>query len=254
MSPLLKMFSSTAYHCKPRRTLLCQKGMNDCKNIIMHEENSNKCLFIILNIGPEALNMKYECEFTVKKDDLDYTETGTPTILLPGEKEAVCAPPPQSHQLRWILTGVLALMFLYGCVITSFYIRLRFNNRDPKNSTYVVMRKAPLPRNPPFDIICGTPAAQQQTGELIRGSSTMMGCHLSSLEGISSSCSLSELRTLERSLLISDATCLICALWQVLLDHQSTKNQTSEQLISTGHTRTYILILQQAVNDPSCAI
>ncbi|XP_041806629.1 uncharacterized protein LOC121616071 isoform X3 [Chelmon rostratus] len=141
---------------KPRRTLLCQKGMNDCKNIIMHEENSNKCLFIILNIGPEALNMKYECEFTVKKDDLDYTETGTPTILLPGEKEAVCAPPPQSHQLRWILTGVLALMFLYGCVITSFYIRLRFNNRDPKNSTYVVMRKAPLPRNPPFDIIVGS--------------------------------------------------------------------------------------------------
>ncbi|XP_076603631.1 uncharacterized protein LOC143330758 isoform X2 [Chaetodon auriga] len=140
---------------------LCQKGMTECKNIIMHQETPNKCLFIILNIGQEAMNIKYECEFTVKKGDIDYTERGTPTTLLPGGKETVCIPPPpQSHQLRWILSGLLALMFLYGCVITSFYIRLRVtffflykvNNRDPKNSTYVVMRKAPLPRNPPLDI------------------------------------------------------------------------------------------------------
>ena len=30
------------------------------------------------------MSMKYECEFTVKENDLDHTETGTPTILLPG--------------------------------------------------------------------------------------------------------------------------------------------------------------------------
>lgn len=50
----------------------------------MHPKNSNKCLFIILNIGPEAMAMTYQCEFTVKKDDLYYTEKGIPTILLPG--------------------------------------------------------------------------------------------------------------------------------------------------------------------------
>nr|XP_046260802.1 uncharacterized protein LOC124067476 isoform X2 [Scatophagus argus] len=71
-----------------RRTILCQKGMENCKNIIMHQENLNKFLFIILNIGPEAMDMKYECEFTVKKDDLDYTTTGAPTILLPASGSA----------------------------------------------------------------------------------------------------------------------------------------------------------------------
>nr|XP_046260801.1 uncharacterized protein LOC124067476 isoform X1 [Scatophagus argus] len=148
-----------------RRTILCQKGMENCKNIIMHQENLNKFLFIILNIGPEAMDMKYECEFTVKKDDLDYTTTGAPTILLPGQKEGVSAfspcppspsvPPPQPQdQLRWIIIGLLALMLIYSCIITSFYIRLRVSSNDPENSTYVVMRKAPLQRYPP-DIYCG---------------------------------------------------------------------------------------------------
>lgn len=48
-------------------------------------------------------------------------------IVLLGKKEEVCVhhppPPPQSHQLRWIVIGLLTLVFLYSCVITSFYIR-----------------------------------------------------------------------------------------------------------------------------------
>ncbi|XP_051260453.1 uncharacterized protein LOC127365919 [Dicentrarchus labrax] len=156
---------------KPIQTILCQKGMDACDKIIMHQENPKKFLFILLNIGPVEMNKKYECEFTVKCDnDVDYTSTGRQTELLPGQKEAVCishpppppsSPPPPplpvplSHELRWILIGLLALMFLYSCVITSFYIRLRFSNREPDNSTYVVMRKAPLQRNPPLDIYCG---------------------------------------------------------------------------------------------------
>ncbi|XP_029315356.1 uncharacterized protein LOC115026617 [Cottoperca gobio] len=146
--------------------LLCQKGKTDCKNIIMHQENPKKWLFILLNIGPEAMNMTYECEFTVIKDDLDLTKTGKPTVLLPGQKEVACAPlppppapppppPPPPHQLRWILIGVLALMFLYSCVITSIYIILKCSNTDPENSTYVEMRKAPRLRNQPSDIYCG---------------------------------------------------------------------------------------------------
>ncbi|KAM8750084.1 uncharacterized protein AB9X84_014705 [Acanthopagrus schlegelii] len=143
-----------------QKKLLCQKGKDDCENIIMHLENPNKCLFIILNIGPEAMKMKYQCEFTLKVNDLDLTETGTPTTLLPGDKEAVSTPQPspptpQFDHLRWILIGLLALILLYSCIVTSFYIRLRLSNGGPENSTYVVMRKAPLPRNPAFDVYCG---------------------------------------------------------------------------------------------------
>lgn len=64
--------------------MLCQKGMEKCEDIIMHEENQYKWLFIMLNVGQEAMNTEYECEFTVKKGNLDYTEKGTPTVLLPG--------------------------------------------------------------------------------------------------------------------------------------------------------------------------
>ncbi|KAI3356001.1 hypothetical protein L3Q82_017273 [Scortum barcoo] len=144
-------------------TGLCQKGRTDCKNIIMHEKNPNEYLFIMLNIGPAEMAMTYQCEFTVKIEDLEYTETGKPTTLLPGQKEAVYMPPPppsphtppQFHQLRWILIGLLALMFLYSCVITSFYVRLRCSSsRDPENATYVEMRKVPSPRNTPFDMYC----------------------------------------------------------------------------------------------------
>lgn len=66
------------------QTLLCQKGMETCQNVEMYEQSPKKYLFIINNIGPKAMNMKYECEFTVKINDLDYTVRGRPTILLPG--------------------------------------------------------------------------------------------------------------------------------------------------------------------------
>lgn len=145
-----------------KSSTLCQKGMDDCKNIIMHQENPTKYIFIILNIRPEAMNLTYECEVTMKEKDLDYTEKGTPTRLLQGQQETVeqCSTPPSlppacHHLLRWILIGLLALMFLYSCVITSFCIRLTRSNSDGENSTYVEMRQAPLPRNRPSDIYCG---------------------------------------------------------------------------------------------------
>ncbi|KAK1902776.1 Complement receptor type 2 [Dissostichus eleginoides] len=145
-----------------KSTMLCQKGMKECKDIIMLQKNPNKWLFILLNIEPEAMKMKYECEFTVEERGLDKTKSGDATILLPGQKEVTCAPQPQppsppsppSHLLSWILIGLLALMFLYSCLITAFYIRLTCSDTDPENSTYVEMRKAPRPCSP-VDIYCG---------------------------------------------------------------------------------------------------
>ncbi|AWP13662.1 Hypothetical protein SMAX5B_003062 [Scophthalmus maximus] len=141
-----------------RSLLLCQKGMNDCGNVIMRLVSPNECLFILVNVGPEAMNVTYECEFTVNKDHLDYTERGKPTRLLPGtgqketETDCVLRPPPpppplQMCRLSWILIGLLALMFLFACVITCVYVRQRATiniSRDPENCTYVEMRKAPL--------------------------------------------------------------------------------------------------------------
>lgn len=65
-------------------SILCQKGKKSCENIVMHQENNNKWLFFLLDIESEAFKMEYKCEFTVKKDNLDSTSTGSPTILLPG--------------------------------------------------------------------------------------------------------------------------------------------------------------------------
>lgn len=123
--------------------LLCQKGMKDCEGVVLHEDGPNTYLFIILNVGPQAMNLKYECEFTIKVNDVDYTKKGTPTILIAGEREAcehrpTC--PAQSHLLLWIVIGVLALMVLYSCAITTAYIGQRFTNKGPENSVYVEMR------------------------------------------------------------------------------------------------------------------
>ncbi|KAM7380176.1 hypothetical protein PAMP_003489 [Pampus punctatissimus] len=138
------------------RSMLCQKGMKECKNIVMYPVNASKYLFIILNVEEEAMNMLYECEFTLKKDDLDYTKKGNLTKLLSGQTESKevnmydphPAPPAQPHLFSWIMTALLALMFTYSCVITLFYTRLMNRSRDPENSLYVVMRNGPLPRNP----------------------------------------------------------------------------------------------------------
>ncbi|TMS06835.1 hypothetical protein E3U43_016594, partial [Larimichthys crocea] len=113
--------------------ILCQKGVKKSENITCLEVNPKKFLFIIFNIGPEDMSMKYVCEITVKdENDLHHTERGRPTTLLPGQTEVVSISPPppplplhHSLKLWWIAIGLLALMFLYSCVITSFYIRLR---------------------------------------------------------------------------------------------------------------------------------
>ncbi|KAM9341885.1 uncharacterized protein KZ484_014567 [Pholidichthys leucotaenia] len=136
---------------------ICQRGrQSSCKNVLMYEKNSSSYIFIMFNIGPKEMNSTYVCEVTVVMDQIDKTKTGTPTTLLQStkcEKMAVhpCATaapplPPQSNPLQWILVAGLALMVLYSCVITSFYIRLmNINKENPtsENSTYVEMRKAP---------------------------------------------------------------------------------------------------------------
>ncbi|CAK6967629.1 uncharacterized protein LOC122992283 [Scomber scombrus] len=153
-----------------RRSVLCQRGQKHCENIVMYQDRHNKSIFILLNIEEEAMNMLYECEFTLTKEELDYTKRGEPTRLLPApansnlirrttsEPVPPLQPPAQSHLFRGILIGLLALMFLYSCVITSFYIRLRNSGGDhesfPENSTYVEMRKGPVAGNSAY-IYCG---------------------------------------------------------------------------------------------------
>ncbi|XP_026231457.1 uncharacterized protein LOC113172679 [Anabas testudineus] len=149
-----------------KRTLLCQKGKKNCSNVFMHLKNvtnPKKWLFILWDLGPKDVNMLCECEFTVNdKNDIHKTTRGTPTRLL-GQKETEtdCAPPsplppsPQYDQLNWILSGLLALLFLCVCVIICLYIKRRKIKEEPENGTYVEMRKAPLPRNPPAGVYCG---------------------------------------------------------------------------------------------------
>ncbi|XP_023147451.2 uncharacterized protein LOC111582831 [Amphiprion ocellaris] len=152
-----------------KSSILCQKEKKDCKNIVMYRESDKKFTFILLNIGPEEMKMAYECEMTLKTGDIDDTEKGTPTRLLPGQKEAeercrpssnpplTHQPQPQSDQVRWILIGLLTLTLLYSCVITSFYIRLmKSDDREEcENSTYVEMRTAPRQRNADFSAYSG---------------------------------------------------------------------------------------------------
>ncbi|MEQ2295935.1 hypothetical protein AMECASPLE_019731 [Ameca splendens] len=63
--------------------MLCQKGLDSCKNIRMTEHNPNKFVFILRNVGPEAMEFTYQCEITVTIENVDYTERGTPTKLKP---------------------------------------------------------------------------------------------------------------------------------------------------------------------------
>ncbi|XP_058478766.1 uncharacterized protein LOC131455249 [Solea solea] len=156
-----------------KRHMLCMKGMTHCKNITMHSENPKKWLFILLNIGPEAMDVEYECEFTVTINYLDVERKGrTPTRLQRGRQEtgkSRVTPPPDSHQLNqlsWILIGLLTVIFLCGCVLACLYISLRVQkqrlcsssrpalqyNNNTENSTYVEMRKAPPLTNKGFYI------------------------------------------------------------------------------------------------------
>ncbi|XP_008436469.1 uncharacterized protein LOC103482222 [Poecilia reticulata] len=118
--------------------MLCQKGAS-CKDVNL-TLSSTKFVFTLRNIGPEAIRATYQCEITVEYGGVDYTRRGTKTRLF-GEKD--CSPFDKSV-LGWILIGLLALMFLYSCVITCLYIRLTATiwkkNKACENSTYVVMK------------------------------------------------------------------------------------------------------------------
>ncbi|KAM4559117.1 uncharacterized protein PAE49_013631 isoform 2-T2 [Odontesthes bonariensis] len=145
-------------------SLLCQKGMPSCNNVSMYEESPNKYFFILLNIGPEAMNLTYKCQISMEINDVDHTEKGKPTELKEvvetqtgqNVKEERCEPSPRlphlSYKLRWILTGLLAFLFVYSCVVTHLYIRRMNSNKDCEDSTYVEMRKAPVPLNQHLDI------------------------------------------------------------------------------------------------------
>ncbi|XP_029980032.1 uncharacterized protein LOC115411902 [Sphaeramia orbicularis] len=149
---------------KSKKIPVCQKGQKDCKNIIMHLENSNKCFFIMLNVGAEAMNMEYECKFVVIHGDIDFTRKGNRTRLRPCTETVshyehtlpqspTC---PQSNLLiTWILAGLLALTFMYSCVISAVCIIQRRKTAEPEHATYVEMRKAPLLRNPATGICYG---------------------------------------------------------------------------------------------------
>ncbi|CAJ1079016.1 uncharacterized protein LOC117819767 [Xyrichtys novacula] len=164
--------------------MLCQKNQTDCKDIVMYFKNASEWLFILFNIRPEAFNLTYGCEFTLKINDQHRTKKGTPTTLIQAQKQAECKPPPpqpllainkpppppppqphqdnckhQSHKHDWtplefILIGLLALTLLYSCVLTSCFIRKRMNvnTNEPENTTYVEMRTAPLSGQPQMDM------------------------------------------------------------------------------------------------------
>ncbi|MED6288270.1 hypothetical protein CHARACLAT_024953 [Characodon lateralis] len=105
--------------------MLCQKGQDFCRNIAKYPHNSHKFVFILLNVGPEAMNFTYQCAITVVVGNTFYTERGTPIKLQQDEKDS-----PSSNELTWILIGLLALvLFFYSCVITCLYVRLTVTTR-----------------------------------------------------------------------------------------------------------------------------
>ncbi|XP_061580094.1 uncharacterized protein LOC133446188 [Cololabis saira] len=155
------------------KEMLCQKEKKDCKNVFMHKERPREYRFILLNLSEKEMRHTYECEVTVRKNDLHDTKTGAGTRLRPASWESstetvdrttpsqgheanrtepggTCAPshPPEIQLLSWILIGLLALTFLYSCVISCCYIRHLTCNNDCENSTYVEMRKAPTKWSP----------------------------------------------------------------------------------------------------------
>ncbi|XP_065818613.1 uncharacterized protein [Labrus bergylta] len=142
---------------------LCQLGSSSCKGIVYYKEN-HKYIFLIFNIRPEEMKIKYVCEFTLNINNLHTTKEGKPTTLLEGQKEgqkeeakSIPKPQPESDEwtlLEFILIGLLVPTLLYSCIITFFYFKmfLTSNTSDPENSTYVEMRKAPVTRNSEHDL------------------------------------------------------------------------------------------------------
>ncbi|KAF6723330.1 hypothetical protein FQA47_020611 [Oryzias melastigma] len=127
--------------CGTKTTILCQKGSSNCGNIF-YQTPLNKVVFLLFNIGEEAMQVSYQCEFTLEINDLFLTETGEPIKLQPVQKETrrqstmpptPLSPPPPPHLkseaplVMWILIGLLVLMLLYSGFVTCCYIRLMVN-------------------------------------------------------------------------------------------------------------------------------
>ncbi|KAM9709700.1 uncharacterized protein ACNS7B_023911 [Menidia menidia] len=147
-----------------RGELLCQRGQSRCNDTLLYQESADSFVFVLLNLGPEAAGRTFHCQLTLEIDHVDFTQRGEGTTLDQNEEPqtgvdgrgGLCPPGPLppllSDLVKWLLIGGLALLFLYGCVITHLYVRLQSRNRDAEDSTYVEMRKAPLPHNQHLDL------------------------------------------------------------------------------------------------------
>ncbi|XP_043986968.1 uncharacterized protein LOC122839462 isoform X2 [Gambusia affinis] len=123
------------------KEMLCQKGQASCKDVTL-TLNSTMSVFTLQNISPETMRATYQCEIIVEHNGVNYTKSGTNTTLIYGEKDC---PPLDKSALGRVLIGLLALMFLYSCVITCLYARLTVtvwkNTKACENSTYVIMNR-----------------------------------------------------------------------------------------------------------------
>ncbi|RVE57784.1 hypothetical protein OJAV_G00202810 [Oryzias javanicus] len=144
------------------KTILCQKGSPNCKNIF-YQALSKKVIFLLLNIGEEAMQVSYQCEFILQINQLYSSSFGEPIKLQPAQKEtrreSAMSPPPLSpshpplpHKtedllLMWILTGLLVFTLLYSSFVTCCCIRLMRSDQDGGNPIYVEMRKSTLSQN-----------------------------------------------------------------------------------------------------------
>ncbi|XP_054915988.1 uncharacterized protein LOC129379304 [Poeciliopsis prolifica] len=117
-----------------------QKSITDsCSTVITHQCDQSKVVFILQEVGPEEMKFTYQCEKIVKKKDVVYIERGKLKKLQ--ERKEDC-PSLDRSALGWILIGLLVLMFLYSCVITCLYFRLKATvwKNTKENCTYVVMK------------------------------------------------------------------------------------------------------------------
>ncbi|XP_014879955.1 uncharacterized protein LOC106941428 [Poecilia latipinna] len=122
--------------------MVFQKSRADsCSPVTTHQRNPNKIVFTFQDVGPEEMKFTYQCEIIVKENDVVYIERGKLKKLQKSEMD--CSPLDKS-ELGWILIGLLALMFLYSCIITCLYIKrtatIWRSTKACENSTYVVMK------------------------------------------------------------------------------------------------------------------
>lgn len=72
-------------------SVLCQKGQKQCNNIFMYKDAKvpSKYVFIVYNIGPEAMAITYQCEFTAEIKNLHETKKAHPTALQAGMSQSL---------------------------------------------------------------------------------------------------------------------------------------------------------------------